>query len=343
MPEQNHGLIEQEILGEFSGDESLSLQIPRALRRVTGYMNAAEANLVLVSPQGRVRQVFDTTALHWRINSREIQQLEELLLKNAVPQEMVKIESTGIVDLIAPIHQHNQSDCIAYLVVHGVRGSRGEGGAQITSRTASCRDALRLATVNAHLTYNLRDTYLKSTEVLAMALEAKDEYTRGHSNLVMAHCMTIAEQMKMPEEQRQKLSIGALLHDIGKIGVLDAVLNKPGRLTDEEYDQIKQHPRLGVQILKPLVPDFLDLEVLDCVLLHHERLDGKGYPEGLSGDEIPFLPRIVSVADAFDAMTSLRPYREPVSPAEAIEELERCSGTQFDSEIVQSLKSAFHL
>jgi len=342
MPEQvTTGIIEQEILGAFSGSDPLSIQIPRALKRVQEYMHASEAMLVLVSPQGRIRQVFDTVSMHWRVNSVEIRQLESQLIEHAAPTEPVTVESSGITDVLAPIHQQGKSDLVAYLVVRGVRAHGSNGN--LSLMTQSCCEALHLSAMNAHLTFNIRDSYLKSTEALAMALEAKDEYTRGHSNLVMAHCMTISEQIKLPEDQRQKLSIGALLHDIGKIGVLDAVLNKPGRLTEDEYDMIKEHPRLGVQILKPLVPQFLDLEVLDCVLLHHERIDGKGYPEGIGGDEIPLLPRIVSVADSYDAMTSLRPYREPLMPAEAIQELERCAGTQFDPDIVAALKKAFNL
>ena len=179
-----------------------------------------------------------------------------------------------------------------------------------------------------------RSAYVGAIRALAMALDARDPYTAGHSERVSAISVAIGRQMGLDEEQVDVLRLGALLHDIGKIGVSDHVLRKPGALTPEEFEAIKQHPGLGARILKS-VP-FLARHV-PIVELHHERPDGKGYPHGLTSDETPMLARIAHVADAFDAMTSARAYRPARGSAEALAELWSCAGTQFDAEVVQAL------
>lgn len=141
---------------------------------------------------------------------------------------------------------------------------------------------------------------------LARAVEAKSSYTHGHSERVMRYCLEMAQTMGLTVEQQDILRKGALLHDIGKISIPDAILNKPGSLTEEEYDIIKQHPLQGAHIVEPLV-SFRD--ALPLVRSHHERLDGQGYPDGLGGDEIPLLVRLLSVCDVYDSLSSERPYR----------------------------------
>jgi putative nucleotidyltransferase with HDIG domain len=143
--------------------------------------------------------------------------------------------------------------------------------------------------------------------------------------------------MGLDQGELDVLRLGALLHDIGKIGISDAILRKPGKLTDEEYAEIKRHTLLGAQILRPVA--FLEPHV-PIVELHHERPDGRGYPYGLTSSETPLLARIVHVADAFDAMTSARAYRPALDSSDAIRELWRCAGTQFDAEVVQALVHA---
>ena len=182
-----------------------------------------------------------------------------------------------------------------------------------------------------------QSAYLGAIRALAMALDARDPYTAGHSERVSAIAVAIGRQMRLDEDQLEVLRLGALLHDIGKIGVSDHVLRKPGALTPEEYELIKQHPGLGARILRN-VP-FLARHI-PIVELHHERPDGKGYPHGLVGDEIPILARIAHVADAFDAITSVRAYRPARGAAEALAELWVSAGAQFDAEAVQALASA---
>ena len=179
--------------------------------------------------------------------------------------------------------------------------------------------------------------YLGSIRALALALDARDPYTAGHSDRVSALSVLVGREMNLPEDQLEILRLGALLHDIGKIGVPDAVLRKPGPLTDEEFAMIREHPTLGARILRS-VP-FLEAH-LPIVEFHHERPDGQGYPHKLKGDEIPIAARIVHVVDAFDAMTSARAYRRGRNSNEAMHELWRHAGTQFDREVVQALASA---
>ena len=185
-----------------------------------------------------------------------------------------------------------------------------------------------------------RGAYLGAIRALALALDARDPYTAGHSERVSAISVATGKQMGLPADQLDVLRLGALLHDIGKIGISDNVLRKTTALSAEEFELIKEHPSLGARILRT-VP-FL-AEHLPIVELHHERPDGRGYPHGLTAGETPLLARIVHVADAFDAMTSARAYRPALDFADAIRELWRCAGTQFDAEVVHGLVQALAL
>ena len=179
--------------------------------------------------------------------------------------------------------------------------------------------------------------YTGAIRALAAALDARDPYTAGHSERVSVVSVAIGHQLGLAGEAVEIVRLGALLHDIGKIGIPDDVLRKPGALTAAEYDTIKQHPVLGARILRS-VP-FLAPH-LAIVELHHERPDGRGYPHGLHGDDIPLAARIVHVADAYDAMTSARAYRRARPAGEALRELWRCAGTEFHAEIVGALATA---
>ena len=180
-------------------------------------------------------------------------------------------------------------------------------------------------------------TYLGAVRALTASLDARDPYTAGHSERVSTLSVAIGEQMGLDADAIEVLRLGALLHDVGKIGVPDEVLRKRGRLTPAEFDAIKTHPTAGARILRSI--PFLARHI-PIVELHHERPDGHGYPYGLKGDAIPLGARIVHVADAFDAMTSGRAYRSARLPFEAVAELRRCIGTDFDDESVEALSSA---
>ena len=182
-----------------------------------------------------------------------------------------------------------------------------------------------------------QSAYVGSIRALAMAIDARDCYTAGHSERVSQMAVAVGREMRMSDDELENLRLGALLHDIGKIGISDAVLRKPGPLTPEEFALIREHPGLGARILRN-VP-FLAAQ-LPIVELHHERPDGQGYPHRLQGEQIPLAARIVHVVDAFDAMTSARAYRPARSPSEALHELWRHAGTQFDLDCVQALTAA---
>jgi putative nucleotidyltransferase with HDIG domain len=174
---------------------------------------------------------------------------------------------------------------------------------------------------------SLQQAYLEILEALVESLEARDQYTAGHSRRVSLYSVWIGRQMGLAEPDLERLRVGALLHDIGKIGIPDAVLLKDGRLTDDEFATIKKHPEIGVRILERIGPFS---EFLGAVGLHHENHDGSGYPHGLRGEEIPLDARIVHVADAYDAMTSNRPYRQRMPEDKVRRIIQECSGTQFD-------------
>jgi len=177
-------------------------------------------------------------------------------------------------------------------------------------------------------------TYLGAVRALAAALDARDPYTAGHSERVSTFAVAIGQELGLDDEAMETLRLGALLHDVGKIGVPDEVLRKQGALTPAEFEAIKIHPSAGARILRSI--PFLAPHI-PIVELHHERPDGKGYPYGLVGDAIPLAARIVHVADAFDAMTSARAYRAARLPVEAIAELRRGVGTDFDGAAVEAL------
>lgn len=184
---------------------------------------------------------------------------------------------------------------------------------------------------NAQLYDELESSYLSAVKTLANSIDAKDAYTSGHSERVARYAVETGRLMGLDSDELKNLHIGALLHDIGKIGISESIITKSDRLTAEEYETIKTHPARGATILEPAV--FL-AEKVPLIRYHHERYDGKGYPEGLKGEKIPLLARIVCVADSFDAMTSKRAYRDVMPIKEAREEILRCSGSQFDPDVV---------
>jgi putative nucleotidyltransferase with HDIG domain len=184
-----------------------------------------------------------------------------------------------------------------------------------------------------------KESLINGVKTLVHALEAKDAYTSGHSSRVARYAQKTAIHLGYVGELLEHIRLGAELHDIGKIGTREAILNKPGPLTAGEFEHIKEHSALGEKILGPFLSE--SPMVLRIVRSHHERMDGCGFPDGLVGDRTPREARIVAVVDAFDAMTTNRAYRPSRTPVEAFEELRRCAGTHFDPEVVNAFTTAF--
>ncbi len=182
--------------------------------------------------------------------------------------------------------------------------------------------------------HHLEESSLNTIVTLNTALEEKDWYTAGHTRRVTEYSCLIGKAMGLTKEELDALHRGCQLHDIGKLVIDVSCIQKPGPLTEEEWAQVKRHPEVGSNIIKPL--SFLDREV-SIVRHHHERMDGQGYPDGLRGEEIDILTKILIVADSYDAMTSMRSYKQNMTPEEAVQELNVCSGTQFDPDVVDIL------
>lgn len=176
----------------------------------------------------------------------------------------------------------------------------------------------------------LEKAYLESIETLRFTVEAKDSYTRGHSDRVSEYSVLIGKRLNLSEDDLRILKIGGLFHDIGKIGVPDNILLKESKLTDDEYSEIKNHPSIGAHILSTAS---IFQDIIPIVKHHHEKYDGHGYPSQLKGNDIPSFARIAAIADSFDAMTSRRTYRDSLPMETVIAEFERCKGTQFDPEL----------
>ena len=192
----------------------------------------------------------------------------------------------------------------------------------VEERTAGLQHAYRI----------LKKSHLDSVKVLAEAIDAKDPYTRGHSDRVKRMSLAIAKRMGFSEERLEALEYGALLHDIGKIGIKDEILQKQGSLSRQEYESIQEHPLIGVKIVEG-VEFFKDK--IPMIRHHHEYYDGGGYPDGLAGEAIPLEGRIIAIPDAFDAMTSTRPHRNVLPLQDVLLEIEKCKGKQFDPKVVE--------
>jgi HD-GYP domain-containing protein (c-di-GMP phosphodiesterase class II) len=215
-------------------------------------------------------------------------------------------------------------------------GSKGGDDPQVSSYDTRLIDAVGAFATSYYdivcLVNEQQATFMGSMRAISAALDAKDHYTRGHSERVAHLASALARAIGLPEHDIERIHIAGLMHDVGKIGVPEAVLCKPGRLTDEEFDAIKRHPRIGHEILSG-IPQLAD--ILPGVLWHHERWDGRGYPDGLKAESIPLMGRLLAIADTFDAMSSDRSYRPKMPRETVLAEILKCGGSQFDPDLVR--------
>ena len=202
---------------------------------------------------------------------------------------------------------------------------------------ANISSIISVAAYNAQTLNYIEEEHLETISSISEAIEARDAYTRTHGDRLIGYCVAVAKELGLPESEIKNIRYAAAMHDVGKIGIKDSILNKPGKLTPEEYEEIKKHPEIGFNMLKKI--KFLK-HIAKDVLYHQERYDGKGYPSGLSGEDIPIASRIIAVIDTFDAMTTDRPYRKAIPADIALEEIKKNAGTQFDPRAAEAFLKA---
>ncbi len=199
--------------------------------------------------------------------------------------------------------------------------------------TSNLSDIISVAISNARMLNYIEEAHFDAISSISEAIEARDAYTRKHGDRLINYGTEVAKSLGLGEKEVKNIRYAAALHDVGKIGIKDSILNKPTKLTDEEYNEMKKHPEIGYNMLKKI--KFL-IPIANEVLHHQERFDGKGYPDKLAGEEIPIVSRIIAVIDTFDAMTTDRPYRKALPLQSALDELKKYSGTQFDPKVVNA-------
>ena len=260
-----------------------------------------------------------------RGKSQHIAHLDHVQHPTMLENELVR---AGIRSLLAIPLISREKVTGVLLLADARSGQLGQEAAFTIEKIAA---HMAVALDNAQLYENMRNLFINTISSLANVIDAKSPWTKGHSERVMHIASNIAKEMGLSEDMVEQVRLGGLLHDIGKIGVIEALLEKPEILTEDEFPPLRLHPEKGVAILAPIE----QLEgVLPAILYHHERYDGTGYPKGLKGEAIPLEARIVTVADSFDAMVEDRPYRKGFSVDEAIQELRKNSGSQFDPNVV---------
>lgn len=265
------------------------------------------------------------------------------LVDNLTPEVFSEIYRTEIYDYLNLPLDYNHLTFVAKkaieerkMIVHLNKTDRALSEQNISLQKQNILLAKRIEDSTKSLSRlydDLRQTYLRTVKAFAQAIEARDHFTSSHSENVSKYAVMISEELNLPAKGIEIIKEACQLHDLGKIGISDFILSKPGKLTSQERKEVELHTIKAVQILEPLT--FLD-DIVDLIKCHHEWFNGKGYPEGLKGEKIPLGARIICVADSYDAMTSPRSYRKiPLTKDEAIEEIKRNSGIQFDPKIVE--------
>jgi HD-GYP domain-containing protein (c-di-GMP phosphodiesterase class II) len=321
---------------------------PVGLRIPEGFTRMDMDNpLIRFFRERRDKLISNTDTLVYNEGKSFLEKIVDSDLKQLLFQALYQME---IFETVACIPSYFGDDLLGILLLGKKNDGTEFGHDELDFFIALAQD-VTMAIRNAQLFMELkseleknRSLFYHTTIALAAAIDAKDHYTHGHTNRVTNISIAIAKKLgeknkkEVDEKFLEEVHIASLLHDIGKIGVPEAILNKEGPLTPEEKAKIKEHSLIGVTILQPI------RELYNSILgvkYHHERYDGLGYPEGLKGEEIPLIASIISVADAFDAMISDRPYRKSLSKEDAIAEIKRQSGTQFDPQVVSAFMELF--
>lgn len=316
----------------------LGLKVPEGFARMD-----TDNPLIRFFRERKDKQLFDDGMLVREEARKVLEKNIEPDLKEILKQALYQME---IFEAVVCIPSYFRDDLLGILLL----GSKKSGGrfqkeeldffsALASDVAMAIRNALLFKELQSELDRNKR-LFIQTTIALAAAIDAKDHYTHGHTARVTALSLAVARKLMqkskdaLDEKFLECLHIASLLHDIGKIGIPESILNKEGPLNDEEKKRMQEHPRVGVTILEPI------RELQDSILgvkYHHERYDGSGYPEGLKGNQIPLIASIIAVSDAFDAMITDRPYRKHLSKEDAVEEISRQAAKQFDPQVVTAL------
>jgi HD-GYP domain-containing protein (c-di-GMP phosphodiesterase class II) len=339
--------------GRLTGDLDVSgVEIVRQFREYRGRAGAT-VPFVLDTPKGKVRMLGTYASVPDTGWGAFVQVETDKAYYSAIQMGWQSLGLVGFVTVAAVVFGTLYAGRISHPIQDLARGARRLAGGEYATRVdvqannevgeladafntmgseieKSVQEILRQATVNKQL-------FMGSIRMLANAIDEKDPYTRGHSERVAYYSMVIAKHLGMSPEEVERVHLSGIIHDVGKIGIEDKILRKAAALTEEEYEIMKQHPTKGAHILEgvPLLK-----EMAGAGLMHHENVDGSGYPDGLKGDDIPLLGRIVSVADAFDAMTTDRPYSKAMTLEAAIARLRFLAGKKFDLACVEAFERA---
>ncbi|MHC5028011.1 MAG: HD domain-containing phosphohydrolase, partial [Planctomycetota bacterium] len=263
-----------------------------------------------------------------RLVMRRTKAGEPWVIESSVSRENAIFESLGRAVLVQPLSRNGE--VVGVMVAGDKQGRDTEASSIDMKLLGATAQHVSIFLDNAALYSDLNAMFVGTLEALTASIDAKDPYTCGHSLRVAHLTRQLAEAAEYEPDEVGTARIAGLVHDVGKIGVPEQVLSKPGKLNEEEFAWIRRHPEIGHRILKD-IPKFT--AILPGVLYHHERWDGKGYPEGLSGTEIPPVARMIALADAFDAMSSTRTYRKAMTRSDVLSEIERCAGSQFDPQL----------
>ena len=349
-------LAEMTILYEAAKLTSSSLDLDEVLssafNSAVKILNAETGSLMLFDPEEEVLTIKKSYGLNEEIIRKTRVKKGETIVgwvaQNGKPLIIhgradlpVRCTQTGIVPIKGrKKYEKVNSICVPLKTRKGVIGvvnlNRKEDASSFTEDNLkllfTMANDVAFAIENATLYQNLHESYLSIIRALVSALELKDSHTRGHSESVTRYAVALAKKLKLSPQEIESIEVAAILHDVGKIGVQESILNKPGKLNNEEWKEMKRHPEFSYKILKEVN---FPWEIKPVIYAHHERYNGKGYPARLKGEKIPLGARILAVADTFAAMTSDRAYRKGLSKEMAIEELKRVAGTQLDPELVK--------
>ena len=279
-----------------------------------------------------------------RVNGEVMKKRKPLIVNNAPTYPVFKKRSLQFSKGQLPLRSFitvplmTKKKIIGMLIVSTKKSHRRQFNINDKNLLMALANHVSVAMLNAKLYKNLQELFVSTVKSLVTAVDAKDPYTHGHSNRVMKYSLLIAKHMKTGVDLTEKVKLASLLHDVGKIGIKDAILGKNGPLNSEELKQVRKHPSIGVRIVKSIVDSD---KIIDGIQDHHERVDGKGYPQHLKAKDISVEGKIIAVADAFDALTTNRPYQPKLSNEKAASEIKMSSGTQFDPRVVKAFLFSF--